>query len=90
MARGLRTLSTDPAADLEILFRRAVFAWFIADGDMHLKILALLKSTELGSRQFATVGFTPLYDAVTVRIFPGLAGDRMALQLNGKDDRLAC
>src|SRR3546814_3675720 len=31
MARGLRPLSTDPAADLDILFRRAVFAWLIAD-----------------------------------------------------------
>ena len=30
----------------------------------------------------------PLYDAVTTRVFPGLAGDRMALKLNGKDDRL--
>jgi serine/threonine-protein kinase HipA len=30
----------------------------------------------------------PLYDAVTTRVFPGLGGDRMALRLNGKDDRL--
>ena len=30
----------------------------------------------------------PLYDAVTTRVFPGLADDRMALKLNGKDDRL--
>jgi serine/threonine-protein kinase HipA len=88
MARGLRPLSTDPAADLEILFRRALFAWFIADGDMHLKNLALLKYAEPGSRRFATVRFAPLYDAVTTRVFPGLAGDRMALKLNGKDDRL--
>jgi serine/threonine-protein kinase HipA len=88
MARGLRPLSTAPAADLEILFRRALFAWFIADGDMHLKNLALLKSAEPGSRRFATMRFAPLYDAVTTRVFPGLAGDRMALKLNGKDDRL--
>ncbi|WP_291638598.1 HipA domain-containing protein [Bosea sp. (in: a-proteobacteria)] len=88
MARGLRPLSTDPAADLEILFRRALFAWFIADGDMHLKNLALLKIVEPGSRQFATVRFAPLYDALTTRVFPGLAGDRMALKLNAKDDRL--
>ena len=88
MARGLRPLSTDPIADLEILFRRALFAWFIADGDMHLKNLALLKITDPGSRQFASVRFAPLYDAVTTRVFPGLAGDRMALKLNGKDDRL--
>jgi serine/threonine-protein kinase HipA len=88
MARGLRPLSTDPAADLEILFRRAVFAWLIADGDMHLKNLALLKIAEAKAKSFSSVRFAPLYDAVTTRVFPGLVGDRMALKLNGKDDRL--
>ncbi len=88
MARGLRPLSTDPAADIETLFRRAFFAWLIADGDMHLKNLALLKIAEPGSKRFETVRFAPLYDAVTTRVFPGLGGDRMALKLNGKDDRL--
>lgn len=88
MARGLRPLSTDPAADLDILFRRAVFAWLIADGDMHLKNLALLKIAEPNARAFTSVRFAPLYDAVTTRVFPGLGGDRMALKLNGKDDRL--
>jgi len=88
MARGLRPLSTDPAADLEVLFRRALFAWLIADGDMHLKNLALLKIAEAGAPRFTKVRFAPLYDAITTRVFPGLAGDRMALKLNGKDDRL--
>lgn len=88
MARGLRPLSTDPMADLDILFRRAVFAWLIADGDMHLKNLALLKIAEVGAKGFSSVRFAPLYDAVTTRVFPGLGGDRMALKLNGKDDRL--
>ena len=88
MARGLRALSTDPVADLEILFKRALFAWLIADGDMHLKNLALLEAAEPGARQFSAVRFAPLYDAVTTRVFPNLAGDRMALKLNGKDDRL--
>jgi len=88
IARGLRPLSTNPVADLEVLFKRALLAWLIADGDMHLKNLALLKSAEAGVRQFSTVRFAPLYDAVTTRVFPNLAGDRMALKLNGKDDRL--
>ena len=88
MARALRPLSTDPAADLNLLFRRAVFAWLIADGDMHLKNLAVLKTAEGGAKTFTSVRFAPLYDAVTTRVFPGLAGDRMALKLNGKDDRL--
>lgn len=89
MARGLRPLSTDPAADLDILFRRAVLAWLIADGDMHLKNLALLKIAEADARTFNSVRFAPLYDAIMTRVFPGLGGDRMALKLNGKDDRLS-
>lgn len=88
VARGLRPLSTDPADDLDILFRRALFAWLIADGDMHLKNLALLRVAAPGARQFESVRFAPLYDAVTTRVFPGLASDRMALKLSGKDERL--
>jgi serine/threonine-protein kinase HipA len=65
-----------------------VFAWLIADGDMHLKNLAVLKTADVGAKTFTAVRFAPLYDAVTTRVFPGLAGDRMALKLNGKDDRL--
>ena len=88
MAKGLRPLSTDPTADLDILFRRAVFAWLIADGDMHLKNLAMLKIADPDAKNFTSVRFAPLYDAVTTRVFPGLATDHMALKLNGKDDRL--
>jgi serine/threonine-protein kinase HipA len=86
--KALRAMSTDPAADLETLLRRAIFAWSIADGDMHLKNLALLRIARAGSQVFSAVRFAPLYDAVSTRVFPKLAGDRMALKLNGKDDRL--
>lgn len=88
MARALRPLSTDPWRDMEALFSRAVFAWLIADGDMHLKNLALLKVAASGARTFKAVRMAPLYDAVTTRVFSRLAGDRMAFKLNGKDDRL--
>ncbi|WP_265519117.1 type II toxin-antitoxin system HipA family toxin [Nitratireductor luteus] len=88
VARALRPLSTMPDEDVLLVLKRTVFAWLIADGDMHLKNLALLKIAEPGSRQFTSVRMAPLYDAVTTRIFPGLESDRMALKLNGKDDRL--
>jgi serine/threonine-protein kinase HipA len=55
---------------------------------MHLKNLALLKTARLGSQAFSAMRLAPLYDAVSTRVFPKLAGDRMALKLNGKDDRL--
>lgn len=88
IAKGMRAISTDPAEDRNILFKRAIFAWLIADGDMHLKNLAMLKVAQPGGKTFTSVRLAPLYDAVTTRVFPGLASDRMALKLNGKDDRL--
>ncbi|RWA94473.1 type II toxin-antitoxin system HipA family toxin [Mesorhizobium sp.] len=88
VARALRPLSTSSEEDLIVVLKRAVFAWLIADGDMHLKNLALLKIAEPGSNRFASVRMAPLYDAVTTRVFPRLERDRIALKLNGKDDRL--
>jgi serine/threonine-protein kinase HipA len=88
VARAVRTLSTAPTVDLLIVLKRALFAWLIADGDMHLKNLALLKIAEPGEQTFRSVRMAPLYDAVTTRVFPRLNTDHLALKLNGKDDRL--
>jgi serine/threonine-protein kinase HipA len=88
VARALRSLSTNPEEDLLILLRRVLFAWLIADGDLHLKNMALLKTAHEGETAFRTVRFAPVYDALTTRVFPGLEHDRMALKLNGKDERL--
>jgi serine/threonine-protein kinase HipA len=88
VAKAVRQLSTAPDEDVLIVIGRALFAWLIADGDMHLKNMALLKLAEPGDEQFRSVRMAPLYDAVTTRIFPRLDRDRLALKLNGKDDRL--
>lgn len=88
MARSLRPISTSPEEDIKTLFLRALFAWFIADGDMHLKNLALLKTAEEGADHFSSVRFAPVYDAVTTRVFPGLENDHLALKLNGRDERI--
>jgi serine/threonine-protein kinase HipA len=88
VARAVRQLSTAPDEDVLIVVKRALFGWLIADGDMHLKNLALLRIAEPGDAQFRSVRMAPLYDAVTTRAFPGLQLDRMALKVNGKDDRL--
>ncbi len=88
VARAVRPLSTSPDEDVLIVVKRALFAWLIADGDMHLKNMALLKIAEPRDKQFRTVRMAPLYDAVTTRVFPNLKHDRMALKLNGKDDNL--
>jgi serine/threonine-protein kinase HipA len=88
VVRAVRPISTAPEDDVRILLRRAVFAWLIADGDMHLKNLGALKIAEPGDEDFRSVRMAPLYDAVTTRIFPGLKNDHMALKLNGKDDQM--
>ena len=86
--RALRALSTRPDDDTQTLLRRGLFAWLVADGDMHLKNLAVLKTALPGERMFLSVRMAPLYDAVTTVVFPGLQNDRMAMKLNGKDDNL--
>lgn len=88
VARAVRPLSTAPEDDLLIIVKRALFAWLIADGDMHLKNMALLKIAEPGDGQFRSVRMAPLYDAVTTRVFPKLKHGRLALKLSGKDDNL--
>ena len=75
VARAVRPLSTAPEEDLIIILRRTLFAWLIADGDMHLKNMALLKIAEPGDERFGSVRMAPLYDAVTTRVFPRLERD---------------
>ncbi|MFS8115044.1 hypothetical protein QD460_25215 [Rhizobium jaguaris] len=60
-------------ADLETLFRRALFAWFIADGDMHLKNLALLKIAEPRSHRFTSVQFIMRSQAEYFPVSPAIA-----------------
>ena len=88
VARAVRALSSVPDEDLLILLKRSLFAWLIADGDMHLKNMAMLKIAEPGDTAFRSVRLAPVYDTLTTRVFPRLEHDRMALKLNGKDDRL--
>lgn len=87
-ARALKTISSSPNEDLLILLKRVLFAWLIADGDMHLKNMAVLKMASKGENKFYSVRMSPVYDAVCTVVFPNLKHDRMALKMNGKDSRL--
>ncbi|GEM_PF-308933 len=88
IARAIRPLSTDAEADLHLLLKRALLTWLIADGDMHLKNMAILKSAQPGEPAFSSVRLAPVYDTLTTRVFPRLEHDHMALKLNGKNERL--
>jgi len=71
VARAVRPLSTAPEEDVALILKRVLFAWFIADGDMHLRNIALLKiaspdedKSELLARNrghFWTSGFPPIH-----------------------------
>ena len=89
VARALRGVSSDAEADIEVLLGRAVFAWLIADGDFHLKNMAVLRVARDPAQSFSSVRFAPTYDAVTTRVFPGLENDAQALALAGKRNRLS-
>ena len=89
VARGLRGVSSDAEADVAVLLRRGIFAWLIADGDFHLKNMAVLRVAPDGAQNFSSVRFAPAYDAVTTRVFPGLEQDDLALSLAGKRNRLS-
>lgn len=88
IAGALCPLSTGADADLLVLLRRALFAWLIADGDKHLKNMAVLKIAEPGRGDFSSVRLAPLYDAVSTQVFPNLHQDHMALKITGKDEWL--
>ena len=88
VARAVRPLSTDVESDLRTLIKRVLLAWLIADGDMHLKNMAVLKTAKPGQQAFTSVRLAPVYDTLTTRVFPRLEHDHLALKLNGKDERL--
>ena len=50
--------------------------------------MAVLKIAEPGRGDFSSVRMAPLYDAVTMGVFPNLQNDHMALKISGKDERL--
>ena len=89
VARALRGVSSDAERDTVVLLGRAVFAWLIADGDFHLKNMAVLMVASDRGQDFSSIRFAPTYDAVTTRVFPGLENDQLALALAGKRNRLS-
>lgn len=86
--RALRGISTSPTEDLLTLLNRALFAWLIADGDMHLKNIAVLKTALPGQKTFQSIRMAPIYDLVSTVVFPNLQNDTMAIKLNGKANRI--
>ena len=65
-AQVTRDYSAEPIADLYRLFETFVFAYWVGNGDMHLKNLSLAADHE--GRHL----LSPIYDQVNTAIYPGL------------------
>jgi len=78
-AKHLLRYSDERVFDAAVLFRSFLFAWWIGNGDLHLKNLALIGE---GGRY----RLTPLFDLVCTEIY--LRDGRLALTVGGKHGRI--
>ena len=79
--RTLRKYASEPLIEIRKLFKMLLFAWWIANGDHHLKNLSLLITPE-GIRRLA-----PAYDMLCTRLV--IPKDReLALSIGGKRAKL--
>jgi serine/threonine-protein kinase HipA len=79
-AKIVRRHASEPLIEVLRLFRQFVFAWWVGNGDMHLKNLALLRADD--GRQV----LSPAYDQLCTRLV--IPGDTQALTVCGKQDNI--
>ena len=80
-AKLVRRYASEPGIEMVKLFRRMAFVWWTGNGDMHLKNFSLHTGEDGRHR------LSPAYDLVCTRLV--IEGDRLALPVGGKKDRLA-
>ena len=86
--KAIKAVSTNWEEDCTSLVQRALFAWLVGDGDLHLKNLGMVCVAPPIAKNFTSVRMSPLYDAVSTQFFPSLKHDIMALTINGKKNKL--
>lgn len=79
-ARIVRSYAAEPRIDAQRLFRQVLVSWWIGNGDLHLKNLALL------SRDPSRPKLSPAYDLLSTRLV--IADDPLALPVRGKRSNL--
>jgi len=79
-ARTVRSFTDEPGPDLLRLFRRFLLSWWIGNGDLHLKNLALL------SRRPGRPALAPVYDLLSTRIL--IPDDPLALPVGGRTAKI--
>jgi len=79
-AKLVRRYASEPLIELLRLYRQFVFAWWVGNGDMHLKNIALLRDRNGLWR------LSPAYDQLNTRLV--MPDDQLALPVCGKRDNL--
>ena len=72
--------ASEPLVDLLRLYRQFVFTWWVGNGDLHLKNLALLRDAD------GHWGLSPAFDQLNTRLV--LPDDPLAMPICGKRDNL--
>lgn len=75
-ARIVKRFAAEPRIDALRLFRQFLVSWWIGNGDLHLKNLALLSRDPLRPK------LSPAYDMLSTQLV--IAGDPLALPVRGK------
>jgi serine/threonine-protein kinase HipA len=77
-------------ADLWLYLSHVIFSWFVANGDLHAKNISVIKWLKPGKLglypELSEITYSPIYDLVNTRIY--LAGDKFAISINGRNDKL--
>ena len=79
-AKLVHQYASEPMVEVLRLYRQFVFSWWVGNGDMHLKNLALLRDASGRYR------LSPAFDLLNTRLV--LPDDQLALPMCGKRDNI--
>lgn len=70
VGKWLRENSSDPDVDCRRLFEQAVVSWLMANSDMHLKNLMVIKEAKSVKEGFSSIRLSPAYDIMCTQVYP--------------------
>lgn len=82
IAKAIKNHSLTPGLDLVNFFELVLFSFLTGNADMHLKNFSLLEQSKIG------MCLSPAYDLVNTKLVNPADNEDMALNLNGKKNRI--